>query len=139
MHVHASFAALLERLRRTPCAQAAATEPAPERCWTPTTRSAAPQEEPGPPPTTSLQLDRIAVIASVDPPRPRDLTLGVSSELGVRLSRTDDGVSLVIEAAPQRASSAQEHLPVVVRALRAHGVSVARASVRTVLRPSGAR
>ncbi len=135
-----SFAALLERLRRSPVPATLARDPEPEGTWKPfAVRWAAPEDEGGPHRLASLQLDRIAAIASVDPPRPRDLTLGVSSELGVRLSRTDEGVFLVIEAAPQRTANAEEQLPRVVRALQVHGVQVARASVRTVRRPGGAR
>lgn len=67
------------------------------------------------------------------------IELGVTRELGLTLSRTDAGVALVLETAPFRAAPAEAQLPRIVAALRARGIDVAGATVRTTGRRPGSR
>jgi len=54
----------------------------------------------------------------------------LGSELGVRLTRAPTGVEVVLEAAPSLRRAAEAELPGLLAALRARGLSPARAEVR---------
>jgi hypothetical protein len=76
-------------------------------------------------------LDRIALEVGHLADRP-SLTVRLAAGAGVRLTRSPAGVEVVLEVAGARRREAEAELPALVAALRARGVALARAEVRTL-------
>jgi hypothetical protein len=87
-----------------------------------------------PPPVPELAAAVRALPAAVEAVRAREgglLALSFGRSLEVELRSGRDGVELVLRPEPRLGRAAAEELPRIVAALRARGITVARAEVRS--------
>jgi hypothetical protein len=83
-------------------------------------------------------LDRVTIEARRLGDRP-SVELRLGHEVAVQLTRAARGVEVIVHVAAARRRDAEAELPALVAALRARGVSLASAEVRTLAAPSAGR
>lgn len=126
------FDLVLDRIRRTADATATGAPTVPDATAPPVLGgSCSPPEPRTAGPASPANLAEIAVALRREAGSPC-VELTITPDLGIKLSRSWQGMALVVEASPQQSFRAEAELARMVGALRARGIAVATAGVRAV-------